>query len=316
MVRKLIIKVLGLLSSYRLPPASEAESLLLAELKTAFLAIQPLPVDPASRTAEGEWASNVNKIRDQVLDGDPRRFLRWDVVLYTMFPVLRLYTLKELRCLRALPDWRAKWRDAVRESVVGYPIRCAFYPRTSSNIIHLAYHLAWFERVSRKQVEKMDVVVEFGGGYGCLCRLMHRLGFSGKYVILDLPAFSAIQKYYLKAEGLPVLDLDEFVRAERGVLCVTSVEEVRQALKNAAPPEKSLFIATWSLSETPLAVREKIVPELGRFGNFLVAYQHQFNEIDNVGYFEQFQNARPGLIWNGQQIAHMGKNSYLTGYSR
>lgn len=39
-----------------------------------------------------------------------------------------------------------------------------------------------------------------------MCRLVHRLGFAGRYVICDLPELSILRRYYLKSvanEGTP-----------------------------------------------------------------------------------------------------------------
>ena len=47
-----------------------------------------------------------------------------------------------------------------------------------------------------------DVIVEFGGGYGSMCRLVRKLGFKGRYVIFDLRPILALQKYYLGLHGV------------------------------------------------------------------------------------------------------------------
>jgi hypothetical protein len=316
MIRKLIIRLLGLISSNRLPVATERESQFLSELKDAFQSIPFTSIGDLPKSSEREWLSNMNRLKDLVTNDNPRKFLRWDVVLYTMFPVIKPYVLKELARLRFLVDWRSRWYEAIAESDVGYPIRCVFYPRSSTNIIHLAYHVSAFENHTQQQIQNMEVIFEFGGGYGCLCRLVHRLGYSGKYIIFDLPAFSALQNYYLKTVGLPVLTLDEFLLADRGVLCVSDMDQLRRALGYNMKSGKCLFIATWSLSEAPISIREQLVPLLININYFLIAYQYRFNEIDNVAFFERFTKTREDVAWVEQRITHMGENSYLFGHSR
>lgn len=315
MIRRLIIKLLSILNSRRLSPATEREAQLLSELKNTFQSIPYVSTEDLPKSSEREWISNMNRIKCLVTCADPRRFLRWDVVLYTMFPVIKPYVLKELNHLQSLISWRTRWYEALEESDMGHPIRCLFYPRSSTNIIHLAYHVSLFEDYTQQQIQSMKVVFEFGGGYGCLCRLAHRLGFSGKYIIYDLPAFSALQTYYLKAVGLPVLKVDEFLLVDQGILCVSNIEQLHRALGQDIKPDKCLFIATWSLSEVPIIVREQVSPLLGNIGNFLVAYQHQFNEVNNVEFFENFKNRRKDMTWIDLPIAHMGKDSYLIGHS-
>jgi hypothetical protein len=41
--------------------------------------------------------------------------------------------------------------------------------------------------------------VEFGGGYGALCLAVQSGGFTGQYVIFDLPVFS--QVFFLKKKS-------------------------------------------------------------------------------------------------------------------
>ena len=57
-----------------------------------------------------------------------------------------------------------------------------------------------------RDLSSSGVIVEFGGGYGSMCRLLHKLGFSGQYFIYDLPEFVALQRYFLKSIGMPVRD--------------------------------------------------------------------------------------------------------------
>jgi hypothetical protein len=45
-------------------------------------------------------------------------------------------------------------------------------------------------------VRGFDFVIEFGGGYGSLCRLFFNQQFKGQYVLFDLPPFSALQHFF------------------------------------------------------------------------------------------------------------------------
>jgi hypothetical protein len=56
-----------------------------------------------------------------------------------------------------------------------------------------------------------DCIVEFGGGFGSMCRLIGALGFRGRYVIFDLPPVLALQRYYL---GLHGIEADDSGRAD------------------------------------------------------------------------------------------------------
>lgn len=49
-----------------------------------------------------------------------------------------------------------------------------------------------------------NIVLEFGGGYGSLCRGFHRCGFKGKYMIFYFPHFSTLQRFFLGSAGIMV----------------------------------------------------------------------------------------------------------------
>lgn len=130
-----------------------------------------------------------------------------------------------------------------------------------------------------KKFNELNFTLEFGGGYGNLCRLIHKLGFQGKYIIFDLPVFSALQKYYLKLSGLPVFE--EIIAT--GIFCINDIKKLIKILRKYTPTDKdkNLFIATWSLSESPLHVRRKISEFFPMYGYYLIGYQDKFGEIDN-----------------------------------
>ncbi|MBI1745219.1 MAG: hypothetical protein HYR55_01365 [Acidobacteria bacterium] len=104
-----------------------------------------------------------------------------------------------------------------------------------------------------------------------MCRLVHHLNFMGKYVIFDLPEFSLLQYYFLKSYGFAVYkNLDEFDRNPYGILCCSS-QEIFARLATF-----DLFIGTWSISESPVALRDEIFSR-GAFENYLIAFQDTYS---------------------------------------
>jgi len=78
--------------------------------------------------------------------------------------------------------------------------------------------------------------------------------------------------------------------------------------------EKSLFIATWSISETPLAVRKKIMESISHFNYFLIAYADKFGEVNNSKFFDEWRHSLGKRIcWVDWPIKHMPGNRYLVG---
>jgi hypothetical protein len=312
-LNNLISRLLLFAIDKSLPPPTPQELALLKELQDAFRILAPINVSDMP-PSEARWASNLNRLRDLMLTDNPREFLRWDVVQDTMFVASAPYLGKELAFIKRTPAWNSRWRQALRESSVGHPVPYPFFPSSSGNLIHHAYHLAQFEEKTGIRVGDANFVFEFGGGYGSMCRLFHALGFHGKYVIFDLPFFSILQEFYLKSIGIPFLSLDEFTTANRGLVCISHPEQVRRFIDNEFEKRTSMFIATWSISETPVSFRNSILPMLCRVKAWLMTYQHAFGEVNNLEFFKQWRHAFDAdVVWHDWEIPHLPGNNYLVG---
>jgi hypothetical protein len=310
MINHMVIKLSSIVFDRQLPPPSRSERMFLSELQTVFRELPTLDTAIAL-PSESAWLSNMDRLRKLVLNQNPREFLRWDIVSSTMFITYASYISRELKYLRSQSDWNTRWRSAIKESLVGYPIAYIFYPASSGNLIHHAYHVAQFEEKTRAQVHEIDFVLEYGGGYGSMCRLFYNLGFRGKYVIFDLPSFSALQIYYLKTLGLPVQPITG-LKSRTGIVCVSDNSILESILVDCAN-ENKLFIATWSMSETPSSVRDTILSLVSDFQSFLIAYQDRFGEVNNLGYFDRWKETVKNVFWHNWQIEHIPGNYYLIG---
>jgi len=295
-----------------LPPIRQ-ELNLIEELKSRFRGMHIMG-DNDIPFSEEEWARNANRLRELVLNSNPREFLRWDVVLKTMFVTHASYLQKELNYLKSLPEWKTRWRRAIRESQQGHPIPYPFHPTSSGNLIHQAYHLAQFEEKTGVRIDEVKFVFEFGGGYGCMCRLFYNMGFNGTYIIFDLPYLSALQEYYLKSIGIHVRDGKLFKIGNVGVICVSDLEQLRGIVLDGLKNCNSIFVATWSISEVPIFLRNSILPLVSQFTAFLVAYQHKFGKVDNLRFFKEWKAGFDERVaWNDWQIKHLPGNNYLVG---
>jgi hypothetical protein len=259
------------------------------------------------------WVEYSRQIRELVLNGDPTRFCRWGPI-GPMFVKDAGYVKNELRFLRSRPDWKPRWRDALEETEVGRPPRYPWYRRSSGNLIHHAYHLARFEQITGFAVQEADLVLEFGGGYGSMCRLAHRLGFRGRYVIFDLPIVGLIQRYFLESLGIPVFDRAPVSGDESGVALLSDLKDLVLQFGRERGGGRSLFLATWSLSETPLSLRKELLALINGFDRYLIAYQESFEDINNLDYFEALKRSVPRpMEWWHEKITHLPGNAYLFG---
>jgi hypothetical protein len=256
-----------------------------------------------------EWTQNRKRLRELVATDDPRRFLEWDVIKQTMFVGDSPFVRDELKCLRSSRSWRRRWWSALREDPTGLPQRCRYDLRSSGNLIHHAYTLFMFEQTVGKTIDQFTSIFEVGGGYGSFCRLAHRLGFRGAYVIFDLPEFSALQEFFLQSLRIPVNDRQKCP----GVHCVSDLAELESRLGVSA---EWLLIGLWSLSETPLPLRQKLLGNGSQWGGYLISYQQQFGEADNVAFFSGYMRRQKNVDWKMSPILHLPGNHYAFGLRR
>ena len=296
-------------------PTTPVEDARIARLREVFAALPRAEVQSDSQ-AERFWVESQRRLQDLVATEDPREFLRWDVVMKTMFVGNHRYVVRELAELVRDRRWRSRWRPAVRESVAGRPWRYFAYPWSSGNLLHHCYHVYRYEKATACSITDVDLILEFGGGYGSMCRLLRRLGFRGRYVVFDLPQFSALQRFFLESLGDEAPRCTHDPAEDADVYLVSSTGDLDAALAGVKA-RRAQFIATWSLSEAPVRVREQVFDAVrGVTSRFLVAYQDTFGEVDNVAYLEGWRSRmdkRPGLTWLDERIDHLPGNGYLFG---
>ena len=294
-----------------LPPPNKLETKLIGELRASIRGLPPLAPASSETSTEGLWTRHRINLREQILHDDPRRFLNWAVIKNTMFFTNTPFITPAFESLRGSQEWESRWKDALRESKVGLPLKFEAYPESSGNLVHHAYHLSQFEEHSGKSIAEFKTIVEFGGGYGSTCRLAHRLGFSGSYFIFDLPEFSALQRFYLQMNGIDATDASHNGQAHvAAVACLSSLDDLASILKTRTI---DLFIANWSLSETPLELRSRFLPLVSGARSFLIGYQDSFGEVDNRQFFDGWKIGQPGVSWTDVRIEHLPANNYLIG---
>jgi hypothetical protein len=197
--------------------------------------------------------------------------------------------------LHADPQW-PRWKHLSRKSGEKHHTM-ASDPDTSPLQIQHAYHLKKYEEwTGDRFADDVDVVVEVGGGYGNFAWMLRKDGFKGRHIIIDLPHVREIQWLFFELRnGNESTDL----LVEDGIQEIFRIWSVRKKNPRVA------FVATWSLSETPLAFRKKLFPKLHKYCvKYLVATQWgSWGGVDNVAYFEQFMKAAGGE-WRTDEVAH------------
>jgi hypothetical protein len=296
-----------------LPAPTVPESELCEKLREEFR--QYPPVDTTGLPpSEAAWMGYMNSLRELVLNFDPRGFLRWAAVVRMMSPTYVPFFVKELQYLKQHRDWNTRWRHAITESPIGYPLPFILWPSSSGNLIRHAYYVAKFEEATGRNVGEMDFIFEFGGGYGCMCRLVHHLGFRGTYVIYDLPLFTHLQEFYLASNGLGVNSIGSSAHGTTGITCLSNFERLESTVSDVARHNSTMFIATESFSEIPIDQREKFLPLVLNFGSFLVTYSHMYREANNIEYFVKWKERFGETVkWFDWQNRHVPGYTYLIG---
>lgn len=293
LVRRAAAKLLG---DYPAPALGSADELL-----------QELEAATRLGPEGSEWAGFATQIRDALRAQGANEFLRLPPIAKTLHSRQRSHTGKYLQYLLGSKRFSAATQLALTESPVGKPLVNPHYPLSSPLLVQHGYHLTRLREATDFDLAKLRLMVEFGGGYGGFFRLLRNLGYRDRYLICDLPVMCALQRFYLRnvfpTEGAqPPANLQWVSGEDYGVL-----------QREAAQHSPSLFMATWSLSETPPAVRSAVSAVLGGFSYILFAYQRNFGTNDNVEYFTALQKSLPQFKWQHSECPVYGNNFYLIG---
>jgi hypothetical protein len=106
-----------------------------------------------------------------------------------------------------------------------------------------------------------------------------------------------------------------FEKASNGVICISELKQLEAILSDHANIGDAIFIANWSLSESPINLRHSILPLVKPFKAFLVAYQGHFGDTDNVGFFEEeCINTMKDIKWHNWKIKHLPNQLYRDNY--
>lgn len=206
----------------------------------------------------------------------PGGFLRQPTIARTVHPNQMPLARAYLGDLSADEFSRTQILPRLHDVPLGDPYLCSFFPLASPMTIQHGYYLSlmkehWNIFIPDNQIQH---VFEIGGGYGNFCRLVFEYGYRGRYVIADLPEMHRIQKHFLGGV-LPKSSVNGQIE-----YCPLNRTD---GLPDAGP---SLLIATFSISEMPLATRQLIEDRYEQFEYIFIAYNQAFDGVDNRAYFD------------------------------
>lgn len=258
--------------------------------------IRDLPKTPRD-TDRDAWPRHRYEIRKHILEHDISHFLSWSTVVATMFVGNNKWVDNEFYELQSRFDF-ARLKNAILEENIGKPERLLIADYTSPNLVHQLYHLVQWMDVSEKSADKLDVIVEFGGGYGAMCAIVKRLGFTGDYYLFDFPEFLLLQQYYLSQ-----IKQDENVHFK-----------VMDNNRFPVPPAQvDLFIACFSLSEAERELRDAFFGMTNAEWN-LIAHQPFFGGDNLTKYYDHYMKLHAEKYnWHVRRNPHLNVCRYVIG---
>lgn len=174
----------------------------------------------------------------------------------------------------------------MREDYVGGPTLLSSTYVTSHNSIQNLYHLIRFLDETQCNLDQIDTVIEWGGGYGNMAKIFKRLKpIPFTYVIVDIPLFSCIQWMYLSTilgkESINLLqNPEDTIHAGKiNLLPICFIDRYKISA--------DLFMSTWGLSESSKYSQDYVVNHNWfNSKHILLAYQDSNSSLpdaDNVG---------------------------------
>ena len=220
-----------------------------------------------------------------ILNKKLKNFLQNSFIQKMFFVHNRFFLKIYLNELKKSKKWKL-WQNMLIENNIGSPVRFFLNPFTSGNKIFQTYHLKKYNDFAKINLRDYDVILEFGGGYGNMASTFKKINKKCRYIIFDTPEVNLLQFYYLKRNKISV-SLNNI--NSKSVVLISSYEELNTLIKKLKNKNK-LFIANWSLSETPLSFRKKFKFIFTNFDFQLISNQSYFENINNVSYFKKLKD--------------------------
>ena len=216
------------------------------------------------------------KLYNLILRGNFTHFLKYGFIQKMFFVHNRIFIFHELNQLKKDSNWQF-YKKLIEEDHVGDPIRYFLYPKSSGNRINHVYHLKILAKELGINLKKIKKVFEFGSGYGCMARIFSKINKKVSFTCFDTSYVNLLQFYYLKQNNLNV-----GFSKKNNFFLISDLKKINNF-------NSDLFIANWSLSETPINFRKKLFKVIKKSNFILISFQEKFEKINNLKYFKKFE---------------------------
>lgn len=223
-----------------------------------------------------------------------KNFLREDEIHKIMFGLNRLTFFFELIKIRMDNNWKYIWSKIINEQKIGSPIPYFLYPKSSGNRIHDTFNLKMLIDLNEKKKD-FENIIEFGGGYGCLCNLIKKIYNINYYIIYDLPEVNLLQYYYLKKLNYNVYLNQIQLKRKNTIYLFSDIIKLKKFLKNSNF-NNYMFLSNWGFSEVPTILRKKFNSIIIKSKITFIAFQKNFETVNNFNYFSKILVNRKNKI--------------------
>lgn len=228
------------------------------------------------------WNDYNRELENIFLPLPPFAFLRNSIIKKTMFVDAGGRWLAEQVDFLEKSLSRNQLEDFLREDYVGKPVIRNIRYLTSHNSVHHLYHLINFQEKTKIKVGDFNTVVEWGGGYGGMAKIVKRMNTRITYTIIDTPLFSCLQWLYLatifgeKSVNLLISPEDTFHDEKINLLPISLID--------CHTINADLFISTWALDESSVYSQDYVVNQNWfNANNILLAYHDSDEKLPDSG---------------------------------
>lgn len=253
------------------------------------------------------WEKYNTRLEKAILPFPPFSFLQDPTIMITMFVTAGgKWLSKEISYLEKRLS-RKELSYLLEEEYVGDPLLLNSNYLTSHTSIHHLYHLIKYLQFSKADFNKINTVVEWGGGYGNLTRILRR--FEEKehtYIMIDTPLFCALQWLYLSSIfGEKEINL---IMSPKDKIRKDKINIVSIAFLDNFKIKADLFISTWALSESSKYSQDFVIKSNWfKADHLLLAYQDNPAGLFNPSRIGKLAKDRGAVVEN---IEFLSGNHY------
>lgn len=200
-----------------------------------------------------QWERMLVQIREE-FEEHSESFLSQKMISRTMHPRDELLAKRYYDSLETI-------HEDLRDPEFGKP-KISYKGYSLSTLQSLYYHSINGDRWSH--------VVEIGGGYGNLYRVFRKMGYEGRYTIVDFPQIHSIQRAFIQNT-------------------VDNQDVEFRTLQDFDVSEHALLTASFSINEMPMKDREVIEARYREFERIFIVHNRSFDGIDNLSYFKKLR---------------------------